>query len=134
MWRFKYFIFKNDDCVVVCFFFEDLVFMEVLEIVNYLCIEFIESVIIILSKDGEKKEEVLLEIDEIVLVLEMKEVKMFESCRNEFKKIIIFVECIFVKDDEEWLVLEGLIRVNSFLSIFRFFFGEFRLGSWRKWL
>ncbi|CAN7020979.1 hypothetical protein BRARA_F01123 [Brassica rapa] len=133
-WRLKYPTSKNDDCAVVCLFLEDSASMEVSETVNHSRTESIESVTITSSKDGEKKEEALPETDEIVPVLEMKEAKTSESCRNESKKTTTLAECISVKDDEEWSALEGLTRVNSLLSIPRFFSGELRSGSWRKWL
>ncbi|CAH8381216.1 unnamed protein product [Eruca vesicaria subsp. sativa] len=132
-WRLKYPTSKNDDCAVVCLFLEDSSAVEVPETVNHSRKVSKESVTIISSKDGEKKEEALTEIDEIVPVLEIKEEKTSASCRNESKKITL-AECISVKDDEEWSALEGLTRVNSLLSIPRFFSGELRSGSWKKWL
>ncbi|KAG2323873.1 hypothetical protein Bca4012_038219 [Brassica carinata] len=135
-WRLKYPTSKNDDCAVVCLFLEDssaAACTEVSETVNHSHKESVESVTFTSSKGGEKKEEALPETDEIVPVLVIKEEKTSGSCRTESKKTTL-AECISVKDDEEWSALEGLTRVNSLLSIPRFFSGELRSGSWRKWL
>ncbi|KAG7591866.1 PPM-type phosphatase domain [Arabidopsis thaliana x Arabidopsis arenosa] len=135
-WRLKYPTSKNDDCAVVCLFLEDTsaaASVEVSETVNHSHKESTESVTITLSKDSDKKEEASTETNEIVPVWEIKEEKMLESCRIESKKTTL-AECISVKDDEEWSALEGLTRVNSLLSIPRFFSGELRSSSWRKWL
>ncbi|ESQ35193.1 hypothetical protein EUTSA_v10007474mg [Eutrema salsugineum] len=135
-WRLKYPTSKNDDCAVVCLFLEDsstAASMEVSERTNHSHKESTESVAMTSSKDGEKNEEAVIETDEIVPVWESKEEKMSESCTIESKKTTL-AECISVKDDEEWSALEGLTRVNSLLSIPRFFSGELRSSSWRKWL
>lgn len=124
-WRIKYPTSKNDDCTVVCLFLQDeSVAMEVSSnVVNDSHKEdSIESVGI------SNKEE---EEDEIVPVKEEK------SSEIESKKMMTMTlaECISVaQDDEEWSALEGLTRVNSLLSIPRFFSGELRSTSWRKWL
>uniref|UniRef100_A0A1J3H4W9 protein-serine/threonine phosphatase n=1 Tax=Noccaea caerulescens TaxID=107243 RepID=A0A1J3H4W9_NOCCA len=132
-WRLKYPTSKNDDCAVVCLFLEDSLAAASTKTVNHSHKESIESVTITLSKDGDKKEEASSEADEIVPVWEIKEEKTPESCRIESKKTTL-AECISVKDDEEWSALEGLTRVNSLLSIPRFFSGELRSSSWRNWL
>ncbi|CAH2037395.1 unnamed protein product [Thlaspi arvense] len=136
-WRLKYPTSKNDDCAVVCLFLQDSSgpagSMEVSETVNHSHKESTESVTIRSSKDGEKKEEALTETDEIVPVWETKEEKTSESCGIESKKTTL-AECISSKDDDEWSALEGLTRANSLLSIPRFFSGELRSSSWRKWV
>lgn len=135
-WRLKYPTSKNDDCAVVCLFLEDTsaaASVEVSETVNHSHKESTESVTITLSQDSDRKEEASTETNEIVPVWEIKEEKTLESCRIESKKTTL-AECISVKDDEEWSALEGLTRVNSLLSIPRFFSGELRSSSWRKWL
>lgn len=135
-WRLKYPTSKNDDCAVVCLFLEDssaAASMEVSETINHSHKESTESITITSSKDCDKKEEASTGTDEIVPVWEIKEEQTPESCRIESKKTTL-AECISVKDDEEWSALEGLTRVNSLLSIPRFFSGELRSSSWRKWL
>ncbi|KAL1221383.1 putative protein phosphatase 2C 6 [Cardamine amara subsp. amara] len=135
-WRLKYPTSKNDDCAVVCLFLEDTsaaASVEVSETVNHSHKESTESGTIGSSKDCDKKEETSTGTDEIVPVWEIKEENMPESCRIDSKKTTL-AECILVKDDEEWSALEGLTRVNSLLSIPRFFSGELRSSSWRKWL
>lgn len=135
-WRLKYPTSKNDDCAVVCLFLEDSpaeASTEVSESINHSHKESTESVTITLSKDGDKKEEAATKTDEIIPVWEIREDKTPESCRIKSKKTTL-AECISVKDDEEWSALEGLTRVNSLLSIPRFFSGELRSSSWRKWL
>ncbi|XP_010459160.1 PREDICTED: probable protein phosphatase 2C 6 [Camelina sativa] len=135
-WRLKYPTSKNDDCAVVCLFLEDSpaeASTEVSESVNHSHKESTESVTITVNKDADKKEETAVETDEIIPVLEIREDKTPESCRTESKKTTL-AECISVKDDEEWSALDGLTRVNSLLSIPRFFSGELRSSSWRKWL
>ncbi|CAN8293119.1 unnamed protein product [Cochlearia groenlandica] len=133
-WRLKYPTSKIDDCSVVCLFLEDSLAgtsMEVSETVNHS--ESTDNVIITLSKDGDKKENASSETVEILPVCEIKEEKTHGSCGVESKKTTL-AECISGKDDEEWSALEGLTRVNSLLSIPRFFSGELRSSSWRKWL
>ncbi|EOA38957.1 hypothetical protein CARUB_v10011374mg [Capsella rubella] len=135
-WRLKYPTSKNDDCAVVCLFLEDSPAepsTEISESVNHPHKESSESVTVTLNKDGDKKEEAATETDEIIPVREIREDKTPANCRTESKKTTL-AECISVKDDEEWSALEGLTRVNSLLSIPRFFSGELGSSSWRKWL
>ncbi|CAH8330538.1 unnamed protein product [Eruca vesicaria subsp. sativa] len=103
-WRIKYPTSKNDDCTVVCLFLQD------------------SSNVV---KDSHKEESVSIsnkeeEEDEIVQV---KEESTPKSCGIESKMMTMtLAECISVaQDDEEWSALEGLTRVNSLLSIPRFF-------------
>uniref|UniRef100_A0A1J3EIV5 protein-serine/threonine phosphatase n=1 Tax=Noccaea caerulescens TaxID=107243 RepID=A0A1J3EIV5_NOCCA len=124
-WRIKYPTSKNDDCTVVCLFLQDVsVAMEVSS--NVVNDSHKEDSIESVSISNKEEEE-----DEIVPVKEEK------SSEIESKKMMTMTlaECISVaQDDEEWSALEGLTRVNSLLSIPRFFSGELRSTSWRKWL
>ncbi|VVB11563.1 unnamed protein product [Arabis nemorensis] len=125
-WRIKYPTSKNDDCTVVCLFLQgSSVSMEVSSnvIKDSHKEDSIESVSI-----SNKEEE-----GEIVVV---KDDNTPKSCGIESKIMTMtLAECISVaQDDEEWSALEGLTRVNSLLSIPRFFSGELRSSSWRKWL
>ncbi|CAH2067916.1 unnamed protein product [Thlaspi arvense] len=124
-WRIKYPTSKNDDCTVVCLFLQDSsVAMEVsINVVNGSHKDdSIESV----SVSNKEEDEIVPVKDEITP----------KSCETEKKMMTMtLAECISVaQDDEEWSALEGLTRVNSLLSIPRFFSGEFRSTSWRKWL
>ncbi|EOA34224.1 hypothetical protein CARUB_v10021735mg [Capsella rubella] len=125
-WRIKYPTSKNDDCTVVCLFLQDSsVAMEVSS--NAMKHSHKEEPIESVSNSISKED------DEIVPV---KEEKIPASCGIESKMMTMtLAECISVaQDDEEWSALEGLTRVNSLLSIPRFFSGELRSTSWRKWL
>ncbi|CAN8233619.1 unnamed protein product [Cochlearia groenlandica] len=122
-WRIKYPTSKNDDCTVVCLFLQDSV-------------EVSSNVV----KDSHKEDSIEIvsisnmeEEGEIVVV---KDENTPKSCGNESKMMTMtLAECISVaQDDEEWSALEGLTRVNSLLSIPRFFSGELKSTSWRKWL
>ncbi|KAF3796858.1 putative protein phosphatase 2C 66 [Nymphaea thermarum] len=69
--------------------------------------------------------------DEIVPISESKEaMKQTERCSSRRS----LAECILTADDEEWSALEGVTRVNSLLNLPRFFSGDKRSSSWRKWL
>ncbi|ESQ27151.1 hypothetical protein EUTSA_v10018625mg [Eutrema salsugineum] len=124
-WRIRYPTSKNDDCTVVCLFLQDLTPGTQV------------SSNAVLHKQEDTTESVSIshkeEEDEIVPV---KDESTPKSCGIESKKMMTMTlaECISVaQDDEEWSALEGLTRVNSLLSIPRFFSGELRSTSWRKW-
>lgn len=125
-WRIKYPTSKNDDCTVVCLFLQgSSVAMEVSS--NVIKDSHKEDSIESLSNSNKEEE------GEIVVV---KDDNTPKSCGIESKIMTMtLAECISVaQDDEEWSALEGLTRVNSLLSIPRFFSGELRSSSWRKWL
>ncbi|KAL0683839.1 hypothetical protein Bca4012_050687 [Brassica carinata] len=113
-WRIKYPTSKNDDCTVVCLFLQDS--SNVVK--DSLREDSVESVSI-----SNKEEEIVA----------VKEESIPKSCGIESKMMTLtLAECISVaQDDEEWSALEGL---TSLLSIPRFFSGELRSTSWRKWL
>ncbi|KAF8083638.1 hypothetical protein N665_0761s0013 [Sinapis alba] len=118
-WRIKYPTSKNDDCTVVCLFLQD------------------SSNVV---KDSHKEDSVesvsISNKEEEEEIVQVKEESTPKSCGIESKMMTMtLAECISVaQDDEEWSALEGLTRVNSLLSIPRFFSGELRSSSWRKWL
>lgn len=69
--------------------------------------------------------------NEIVPISEPKEeTKQTERCSSRRS----LAECILAAEDEEWSALEGVTRVNSLLNLPRFFSGDKRSSSWRKWL
>ncbi|CAM8888072.1 unnamed protein product [Rhodiola kirilowii] len=69
---------------------------------------------------------------EIVPVPESAKEKSADIQRSNSTRSL--AECISVAEDEEWSALEGVTRVNSLLSIPRFFSGDKKSTSWKNWL
>ncbi|KAL9662132.1 hypothetical protein QQ045_026962 [Rhodiola kirilowii] len=69
---------------------------------------------------------------EIVPVPESAKEKSADIQRSNSTRSL--AECISVAEDEEWSALEGVTRVNSLLSIPRFFSGDKKSASWKNWL
>ncbi|VFQ91714.1 unnamed protein product [Cuscuta campestris] len=123
-WRLKYPTSKNDDCAVVCLFLKQLSKPEEIQKPDT-------------CKEGHVLEDscgktAAIMTSEIVPVEE--NVLPKGKSRGEQSKRSL-AECLSTGDDgEEWSALEGITRVNSLLSIPRFFSGDKGSSSWRKWL
>lgn len=154
-WRLKFPTSKSDDCAVVCLFLDTKSSAD-----QTLQTEpkktSVESVEVMIADSSNivdlNKEEApgpisieahvksstlqhsytLHDYDEIVPVNEVgtkveKMPGMSQSTRS-------LADCISAAEEEEWSALEGVTRVNSLLNLPRFFSGDKRSTSWRKWL
>ncbi|GMP64826.1 hypothetical protein CsSME_00025911 [Camellia sinensis var. sinensis] len=149
-WRLKYPTSKNDDCAVVCLFLEHVPVPDAAPAENDLTKD-TETVLKIISVTNEdtrnsaigggvsasdasiiEESGTFKDSGEIVPVLESNEEKLPEKCLGQSRRSL--AECLSTGEDEEWSALEGITRVNSLLSIPRFFSADKRSGSWRKWL
>uniref|UniRef100_A0A7N0TEH5 protein-serine/threonine phosphatase n=2 Tax=Kalanchoe fedtschenkoi TaxID=63787 RepID=A0A7N0TEH5_KALFE len=140
-WRLKYPTSKNDDCAVVCLFLQQELPKSdtIIGDVSSRSHEAAQKVAKQTNGDGAEvhnstKTGVDSEegIHEIVPVPESAKGSSADIRRNNSTRSL--AECISVTQDDEWSALEGVTRVNSLLSIPRFFSGDKRSASWRKWI
>ncbi|XP_038690098.1 probable protein phosphatase 2C 6 isoform X2 [Tripterygium wilfordii] len=145
-WRLKYPTSKNDDCAVVCLFFENIYSAnEVVEGGDATKVpeESIESDMVTNQNIGgiegsERSHTFVLEHLDTLLAASDEIVPVSQSVEDKFpvksqvhKRSL--AECISAAEDEEWSALDGLTRVNSLLSLPRLFSGDKGAASWRKW-
>lgn len=127
-WKLKYPTSKNDDCAAVCLFLDQKS----------------EPISPETPKKELKKPDIehnetnqalvhsgtIRECSEIVPDIDLTKEKITEKNIEVSKRSL--AECISTSEDEEWSALEGVARVNSLLSIPRFFSNDKRSISLRK--
>jgi len=145
-WRLKYPTSKNDDCAVVCLFLENVPASSEAVADNDMkktAQETMERVTVTDEKMGgfgvNDSKNYFLEpsgtlrgSEEIMPASEFTEERVSAKFESQSKRSL--AECISTAEDEEWSALEGVTRVNSLLSLPRFWSGDRRAASWRKWL
>lgn len=150
-WRLKYPTSKTDDCAVVCLFLDPIPAPDAvvtatrhdltksspeLEIKTIITDGNLESAdrntvsashVAVLEHSGTTKD-----ASEIVPVDESIEEQLADKGLGHSTRSL--AECLSTAEDQEWSALEGVTRVNSLLSLPRFFSGDKRSASRRKWL
>lgn len=133
-WRLKYPTSKNDDCAAVCLFLKQLSKPEHASLGQSDAGEIQKpDTLKDSSVNGSVLEDSCGKMTGEIVPVEESALPKGRSRGEQSKRSL--AECLSTGDDgEEWSALEGITRVNSLLSIPRFFSGDKGSSSWRKWL
>ena len=145
-WRLKYPTSKNDDCAVVCLYLDHACAPNVAQEQKDLTATLAPKEVLPVTVNDNKPTDIgsnspsrsiMLEhsgtvrcCDEIVPVIETAEDKHPGKRVGQSQRSL--AECISTAEEEEWSALEGVVRVNSLLSLPRFMSFDKGSASWRK--